>query len=265
MRGPEAIGGQGAARAALQATQQTFAEHAGGGGQAGAVSGLFAIQHGVSDILDARADNVLASVASVVSSLALFAVFPTSPQKFPNEPDGRSGPVRANPLSPIAIAEFKAVIDHFHQDIREFFIRSHFYMAVQVALLSAFAVRGLPSGTSDDILSEYVLSLAIVIAGIVLVGFWYYTAAGAIRWIDRWRDEVRSLSGELCHFKSFYRVEAGTKEHPKKDPTWVTSRLPWLFLILCLWYSELLVFISMCSFVVLSCRLTFEGEPTVIR
>ncbi len=119
---------------------------------------------------------------------------------------------------------FGAVIDHYKQDLREFFTRSNFYLAVQAALLSVSGVRDTPTNIFD-----YVVTLVLVLTGLALSVFWGIVAYGSVQWIGRWRDEVRHLSNEYSETKSYYRIEAWDEEHPLWSAERVTMYLPWLF------------------------------------
>ncbi len=123
------------------------------------------------------------------------------------------------------VTEFNAITDHFKQDLREFFTRSNFYLAVQAALLSVSGVRDTPTNIFD-----YVVTLVLVLTGLALSVFWGLVAYGSVQWIDRWRDEVRRLSKDYSENKSYYRIEAWEdKEHPLWRAERVTMYLPWPF------------------------------------
>ncbi len=122
------------------------------------------------------------------------------------------------------VAEFNAITDHFKQDVREFFTRSNFYLAVQAALLSVFGVRDMPANLFD-----LVVTLVLILTGLVLSIFWGVVAYGCVVWIGRWRDEVRRLSREYSETKSHYRIEALAVKHPWQSAERITMYLPWLF------------------------------------
>lgn len=125
------------------------------------------------------------------------------------------------------IAVFEAVTDHFKQDIREFFTRSNFYLAVQGALLSAVVIRKIPETTF-----EHIINTGIVIAGLSIVYFWWRVAEGSFFWINTWRQEVRFLSREISRFHSYDKMERIAQENPDKSPEGLTKVLPRLFALL---------------------------------
>ena len=130
--------------------------------------------------------------------------------------------------SPIkVVAEFNAITDHFKQDLREFFTRSNFYLAVQAALLSVFGVRNTPANSFD-----YVVTLVLILTGLALSVFWGVVTHGSVIWIGRWRDEVRRLSAEYSETKSYDKIEALADEHPLQSAETITMYLPWLFCII---------------------------------
>ena len=130
--------------------------------------------------------------------------------------------------SPInVVAEFNVITDHFKQDVREFFTRSNFYLAVQAALLSVFGVRDTSANFFD-----YVVTLVFILTGLALSVFWGVVAHGSVVWIDRWRDEVRRLSREYSETKSYDRIEALGDEQPLQSAEKITMYLPWLFAII---------------------------------
>ncbi len=122
------------------------------------------------------------------------------------------------------VAEFNANTDHFKQDLREFFTRSNFYLAVQAALLSVFGVRDTSANCFD-----YVVMFGLILTGLALSAFWALAAYGSVRWIGRWREEVRRLSREYSETKSYDRIEALVDEHPLQSAERITMYLPWLF------------------------------------
>ena len=131
---------------------------------------------------------------------------------------------------PIDVAvEFKAITDHFKQDLREFFTRSNFYLAVQVALLSVSGVRDTPANYFD-----YVVALVLILTGLALSVVWGVVAHGSVRWIGRWRCEVRRLSETYSEAQSYHKVEAWAEAHPRYSAEQITMYLPWLFGII--WY-----------------------------
>lgn len=132
--------------------------------------------------------------------------------------------------APISVeAGFNAVTDHFKLDLREFFTRSNFYLAVQVALLSVSSFRDTPI-----LLFDYVVTLVVVLTGLAISVFWGIVAYGSVKWIGHWRDEVRCLSKEYSETQSYYRIEDWDKVYPLRSAERITMCLPWLFCII--WY-----------------------------
>lgn len=119
---------------------------------------------------------------------------------------------------------FRAVTDHFNQDIREFFKRSNFYLVAEAALLSAFFTRKQPNTNFD-----FLIMTAIALAGLSVVVYWWGVAKGSVFWIQKWREEVQRISEKLSRLRSFKDMEEIAKENPKMSPENITKSLPILF------------------------------------
>ena len=124
------------------------------------------------------------------------------------------------------IAEFQAVTDHYKQDLREFFTRSNFYLAVQGALVYGLTTRE----RSDDDL-DLVVDLGILILGIILCLFWWLVARGSHFWIKTWRKKCGDLSELYSEAESYHEAESLAGEHPWNSPETVTKHLPLLFAV----------------------------------
>ncbi len=122
---------------------------------------------------------------------------------------------------------FESVADHYKQDLREFFTRANFYLAVHTALLSAVGIRDAPNSKSD-----WAIILLIALAGIVLACVWGSVSYGAVLWIRRWRKELQRLSRELSPTHSYHRLEDEANEHRYQSPEELTKFLPWFFAII---------------------------------
>ena len=147
--------------------------------------------------------------------------------------------MRQTPIN--VVAEFNAITDHFKQDLREFFTRSNFYLAVQAALLSVSGVRDTPTNLFD-----YVVTLVLVLTGLALSVFWGIVAYGSVQWIKRWREEIQRLSKEYSETKSYYRIEKWDKERPLRSAERVTMYLPWLFGIIWIVFA-IAILVSICK------------------
>jgi hypothetical protein len=127
-------------------------------------------------------------------------------------------------LTEMDVEVFRAVTDHFNQDIREFFSRSNFYLVAQAALLSAFFTRKQPATNF-----EFLIIIGIVMAGLSVVVFWWRVAMGSVFWIKQWRGEVQRVSEELSRLKSYKNMEDIAQKNPNMSPENVTRLLPILF------------------------------------
>lgn len=122
---------------------------------------------------------------------------------------------------------FNSVADHYKQDLREFFTRANFYLAVQTALLSAIGFREAPNSKVD-----WAIMFFIALTGAVLACVWGVISIGAVRWIRLWREEVLRLSNEFSLTKSYFNVENETKDHRYWSPEELTKFVPWFFVTL---------------------------------
>ncbi len=119
---------------------------------------------------------------------------------------------------------FEAVADHYKQDLREFFTRSNFYLAVHVALLSAIGIRDAPQSDFD-----YAVTIIILAAGVVLACVWGFVSCGSVFWIRRWRKEIQELSRNYSPTKSYDNIEVYASRLWWKSPEEITKFLPWFF------------------------------------
>ena len=137
---------------------------------------------------------------------------------------GDDGRPKSSSISEMDIAVFGAITAHYRQDLREFFTRSNFYLAVQGALLSALGIRQTPESAFD-----YVVTTGIIMTGLILTFFWSFVACGGVFWINVWRKEVRKLSQQYSNTQSYQRIEKIAEDYPHKSPEVITKYLPWLF------------------------------------
>lgn len=125
---------------------------------------------------------------------------------------------------------FEAVVDHYKQDLREFFTRSNFFLAVQAALLSVLGIRDNPDDPFD-----YAITVVIVFAGLVISTIWVFAGRGSLFWIKRWRDEVIFLSKHFSPTQSYKVLEEIGKIKPYNSPEQVANLLPYLFGVI--WFA----------------------------
>ncbi len=121
---------------------------------------------------------------------------------------------------------FRAVTDHFKQDIREFFTRSSFYLVAEGGLLAIFFAK--VTKTMPTTTFEYILNVSVILTGLGLAIFWLFVSSGAVKWIDRWRDEIIRVDKIISQIHSYFNVESGPCR--PRSPEKVTGHLPWLFI-----------------------------------
>ena len=120
----------------------------------------------------------------------------------------------------------KMVHDHFLQDIREFWSRSNFYLIVQVGLVSVFV-------SLSTCFSQFLLTVKITLGvlGIFLAMFWFVVMRGAVHWIFLWRKKLIELDEIIDHYRAFSTTESQGASNLFLSPSYITSWLPLLFLI----------------------------------
>jgi len=119
---------------------------------------------------------------------------------------------------------FEAVADHYKQDLREFFVRANFYLAVHAALLATIGIRDAPDSQVD-----WAVTIIIAFAGALLAFVWGLVSHGSVLWIRSWRKEIQRLSREYSPTDSYHNMEEDWNRHPYQSPEELTKFLPWFF------------------------------------
>jgi len=127
---------------------------------------------------------------------------------------------------------YRAVTDHFRQDLREFFSRSNFFLVAEAALLSAFyAIQvKLISPPNQVNPGDLWNNKALALAGVLLTVIWLLVSWTSAYWISRWRKEVIRVSERLSNISSYKRVEEVGRWINLLRPEHITLLLPLLFL-----------------------------------
>ncbi len=126
---------------------------------------------------------------------------------------------------PIATV-FQAIAGHYEQDLREFFARANFYLAVHAVLLSAIGIREVPDSRFD-----WAVTVVIASAGVVLACVWGLVSHGSVMWIRRWRREIRRLSLVYSPTDSYHAIEQYASRQWYQSPEELTKFLPWFFAV----------------------------------
>lgn len=124
------------------------------------------------------------------------------------------------------LAVYKTVTTHYQQDLREFWVRSNFYLLVQSGLISVFVAA---SGTSFR-QGKATLGMLSVL-GFIIAAIWFVVAKGAVIWIRRWRDQVIEIDNIIDRHRVYSRVESYVYSTPLMSPSNVTQYLPLVFCI----------------------------------
>jgi 4-amino-4-deoxy-L-arabinose transferase-like glycosyltransferase len=124
------------------------------------------------------------------------------------------------------LENFKMVVEHFNQDLREYFNRANFYLVTNAGILSAFLI------VYPTIMNEHMLIVLLVpILGVVISALWFLVLRGALFWIQKWRKELIKLSKELDRFQCFASVETLYNVNKSKSPSYLTLFVPTVFLL----------------------------------
>ncbi len=121
---------------------------------------------------------------------------------------------------------FEAVAHHFTQDLREFFVRANFYLAVHAALLSVIGLRDAPDTPAD-----WAVTLIISVSGVALAILWGFVSHGSVLWIRRWRKEIQELSLAYSPTNSYNEIEKHANLFRYQSAEELTKFLPWFFAI----------------------------------
>ena len=127
---------------------------------------------------------------------------------------------------------YRAVTEHFRQDLREFFSRSNFFLVAEAALLSAFyAIQTKLISPPDQVnLGDLWSNKALALAGLLLTVIWLFVSCSSAYWIWRWRREVKTVSEYLSNISSYKNVEEVRWWTDLLRPEHITVLLPLLFL-----------------------------------
>ena len=125
---------------------------------------------------------------------------------------------------PADLEVFKAVGEHYRQDLRDFWTRSNFYLLVEGGLLSVFISR---LGNTSKY--EIVIDFAFIVLGGLLAVIWFFVAKNSLFWIQQWRTQMIEIDEKIDRLQCFSRLERLVINTPHKNPYLLTQYLPLLF------------------------------------
>ncbi len=130
-------------------------------------------------------------------------------------------------------AVYRAVCDHFKQDIREFFSRSNFYLVAQAAFLSAFFAIVSKTGAVGNVMPDVQLWAieGITIAGLLISVIWLLVAFSSTYWIRKWRQQVRDASKHYSSVAVYEKLEGVGLVTDIFRPEHISLLLPILFVV----------------------------------
>ena len=119
---------------------------------------------------------------------------------------------------------YRAVTEHFRQDVREIWTRSNFYLLVQSGLLSVFiSIFSRPSG------HDRAITLVFGGLGFVIAIIWAIVAKLCIKWLRRWRAQAIEIDKVVDRHQCYSKVESLALQKPLMTPSYVTKYLPLVF------------------------------------
>ncbi len=157
---------------------------------------------------------------------------------YPPADDSKFCEQHANWL-PADLEVFKAVTEHYRQDIREFWSRSNFYLIVQAGLLSVFVSRS-PQASNY----ERAVTLGLGVLGLIVAIAWFFVTRGSTVWIRRWRAQAIQIDEAIDRHRAYAQTEQYAAKSPLMSSSTVTQSLPvffclaWVLLILYLLFSS---------------------------
>ena len=123
---------------------------------------------------------------------------------------------------------YQVINKHFRQDVREFWVRSNFYLLVQAGLLSVYVTAG--AGQTTTLMDRTTLSVLVLgIVGLGLSIVWFVVARGSVIWIRRWRQQMIELDNVLNKHRCYSTVEQHASNRPFQSPSHVTQYVPIFF------------------------------------
>jgi uncharacterized membrane-anchored protein len=118
----------------------------------------------------------------------------------------------------LELEHFKLVVDHYKQDVREYWTKANFFFLANTALLSGYIVY---------LNQQTYLLLAIILplAGMIVAGFFYLILETSHFWTKVWRCEVLRLCKETQRFYCYEQVENIGQKKPYMHPEFWTQLL----------------------------------------
>ena len=121
--------------------------------------------------------------------------------------------------SAVDLEVFKQVAEHYRQDMRLFWVRSNFFMAVEGLLVSVFALSMRNEGPSW-------IQTFLVVMGLVVAVYWTAAACASTRWLKRWREQVIGVNERLQPSGQWYGSVIREVQDAKLVSSKIASLLP---------------------------------------
>lgn len=128
------------------------------------------------------------------------------------------------------LEHFKMVVEHYKQDIREYWTKANFFFLANTGLLSGYIIY------LNQTNNFPLFKVALPITGIVVAGFFYLILDNSHFWTKVWRCEVLKLCRECNKFHCYVEVEEMAQEKPHKHPEFWTQLLDLAFIFVWAWF-----------------------------
>ena len=135
--------------------------------------------------------------------------------------------------SDVELEHFKLVVDHYKQDIREYWTKANFFFIVNTGLLSAYILY------LNQTNNFPIFKIALPLTGIAIAAFFYLILDSSHFWTKVWRGEVLKLCRERKKFGCYTHVETMAQGAPHKHPGFWTQLLDITFVLV--WFGFLVI------------------------
>ncbi|MCW4025260.1 MAG: hypothetical protein NWF01_09540 [Candidatus Bathyarchaeota archaeon] len=133
----------------------------------------------------------------------------------------------------VELEHFKLVVDHYKQDIREYWTKANFFFLANAGLLSGFIIF------LDHANDFPLFKIALPLTGIVVAAFFYLILENSHYWSKRWRCEVLKLCEGGKKFPCYWDVEHEAQVCPCRHPEFWTQLLDLAFIFV--WAGFLMI------------------------
>ena len=125
--------------------------------------------------------------------------------------------------------QFSMVVEHYKQDLREYWTKANFYFVANTGLLSVFLIY-------FDRTNQFSLFRVVPVIGIILSAFFFRVLDDSNFWNKIWRCEVLKQCNKCGKFESYDEVEEIGRKKPLRHPEFWTQLLSLAFIFVWIWF-----------------------------